>query len=271
MFRWRHVQAVVRLLQVVHVLSDVIPDWDAIMDCFEQLVMFMSSNRSQFHEDVTSHELEKIGAAIDRFKIYSIFLSDEALVRVMAALVALSLNSLAVSSSSQTTPTITSNNNMNMNNNTNMNTIPLTRSTSSNQSNTISNQSNLSRNTSNASDNMNRNNNIGNNNNTSINMSDSRDNNDNNNTNNMTSFPLLIAVEITKLNAYRVACIWQLMTSHLRMVAAHKVQAILYKYIYNIIFSINIIMLLYVYIIHITLNLHIYVILYYMYSISQVL
>ena len=44
LFRWRHVQAAVRLLQVVHVLADVITDWDAVIDCFEQVTICLFIN-----------------------------------------------------------------------------------------------------------------------------------------------------------------------------------------------------------------------------------
>jgi hypothetical protein len=35
--RWRHLQAQVRLVQVVAVLADVISDWDSIVDAFDQI------------------------------------------------------------------------------------------------------------------------------------------------------------------------------------------------------------------------------------------
>lgn len=131
--RWRHVQALVRLTQVVHVLGDVITDWEAIMDSFEQLigillssasvsasasslapsgssskdgrsVMAQSNCHAVVHEELTPNEVDRISQCIERFKGFTIFLSDAALVRLMTSLVALSLNALAVSatSSSQT-------------------------------------------------------------------------------------------------------------------------------------------------------------------------
>lgn len=36
--RWRHMQAIIRLLQVIHVIGDVITDWDCIVDSLEQII-----------------------------------------------------------------------------------------------------------------------------------------------------------------------------------------------------------------------------------------
>jgi hypothetical protein len=127
--RWRHVQALVRLTQVVHVLADVITDWEAIMDSFEQLVGILLSSaaiaasssssgsslkdgrpiiahanccHAVVHEELTPIEVDRISQCIERFKGFTIFLSDDALVRLMTSLVALSLNALAVSATSST-------------------------------------------------------------------------------------------------------------------------------------------------------------------------
>lgn len=45
---------------------------------------------------MTPLEVDKIFYAIDRFKLYTVFMSDDALVRLMTSLVALSMNNLAV-------------------------------------------------------------------------------------------------------------------------------------------------------------------------------
>ena len=207
LFRWRHVQAVVRLLQVVHVLSDVITDWDAVMDCFEQLLTFISSPKSQIHEDVTALEFEKIAGAIDRFKQYTIFLSDESLVRVMASLVALSLNSLAATAQS-------SNANANPNSSGLVSSsglpgvslaLPRPPGPGSVPGVGMGSSSPLMSPSSNYP--------------SQAQMSGDGPTGSGNVTN---SFSLQAAVEVTKVNAYRVACVWQMVTSHLRMVATHK-------------------------------------------------
>lgn len=105
--RWRHVQAIIRLLQVVHVLVDLVSDWDSIVDCFEQLVHYFSHLRRDSlgkslsqgaltftgsNALATPLEIEKISAAVERFKGFSLFLSDSALVKLMTSLVALSMN-----------------------------------------------------------------------------------------------------------------------------------------------------------------------------------
>lgn len=132
--RWRHVQAVVRLVQTVHLMSDVVRDWDCIVDAFEQLINYFcihshstmkvsfgnagASNSSNFtvgstnlsevsisntnisgsgtNKSITSMETEKIFTAIERFKSYTVFMSDDTLTRLMTSLVALSMNNLAV-------------------------------------------------------------------------------------------------------------------------------------------------------------------------------
>lgn len=118
LIKWRHFQAFVRLSQVIHLIADAISDWDNIVDSFEQLVDYficsrsfaqqsgstmapLSPSPSQFTDkDLSFPEIEKLFGCIERFKTYSVFLSDDALVRLMTSLVALSMNHLAVSVSS---------------------------------------------------------------------------------------------------------------------------------------------------------------------------
>lgn len=135
LYRWRHLQSLVRLTQVIHVLSDVITDWEVIVDSFEQLVVLLltaatngnpttqvpanpTSNLPQkttvtplpqnpssggcivIHEELTPMDVERIFECIERFKGYTVFLSDESLMRLMTSLVALSLNPLVASISS---------------------------------------------------------------------------------------------------------------------------------------------------------------------------
>ena len=99
--KWRHVQAFVRLVQVVHVLADAITDWDAIMDCFEQLTLYIRTHMGSRRIEVTPDEVDKVLEAIQRFKYYTVHIADDTLVKLMTSLVALSLNTLAVFSSSQ--------------------------------------------------------------------------------------------------------------------------------------------------------------------------
>jgi hypothetical protein len=99
------------LLQVIHLIADTVTDWDNIVDAFEQLVDYFvtytppstggsvtpsSTSTTSAEKEVFLPEVEKVFAAIERFKQYSVFLSDEALVRLMTSLVALSMNHLAV-------------------------------------------------------------------------------------------------------------------------------------------------------------------------------
>ena len=92
--RWRHVAAFIRLVQIIHVLADSISDWDTIVDTMEQLVR-ATLTIGVSDGDVSLSEIEKIFQGIERFKSYTIFLSDDALVKLMTSLVALSINNLA--------------------------------------------------------------------------------------------------------------------------------------------------------------------------------
>lgn len=94
MVRWRHVAAFVRLVQIIHVIADSISDWDTIVDTMEQLVR-ATLTMGVSEGDVSLSEVEKIFQGIERFKAYTIFLSDDALVKLMTSLVALSINNLA--------------------------------------------------------------------------------------------------------------------------------------------------------------------------------
>lgn len=125
-------QSLIRLTQIVHVLSDVITDWEVIVDSFEQIVVLLltatttngnptssqppltslapnappksqvpptlpSSGIVLIHEELTSMDVDRIFECIERFKGYTVFFSDESLMRLMTSLVALSLNPLAAS------------------------------------------------------------------------------------------------------------------------------------------------------------------------------
>ena len=234
MFRWRHVQAAVRLLQVVHVLADVIADWDAVMDCFEQLSTFIQSSKSVFHDDVTPLELDKISTAIERFKHYTVFVTDEALVRLMASLVALSLNSLAVSATASITATAVPNM-ATMSSTSATNVITGVGATSAAAMSAAA-LDNLRRTVSTVSSGLLQSQSPGlgligstlasgsasSNPSIPLHMQHVTDTS----SNSVLSYSLLAAVEIAKCNAYRISCIWQMVVSHLRMIASHKVRTV---------------------------------------------
>lgn len=198
--RWRHVQAVVRLFQVIHIVADVISDWDCVVDSFDQLVTYFNASRgsnlvkagssmsppvvllSGSNTCATPLETDKIIQAIDRFKVFSLYLSDDALVKLMTSLVALSINNLALS--------------------------PIVgKSSSGNFSNTS----------------------IGND-NFDFNIYDA---NPNEILGRMSiGFCLNSVIEITKINVFRISTVWQMVTSHLRMIASLKVGLLIYFILY---------------------------------------
>jgi hypothetical protein len=94
--RWAHIQAIVRLMQTIHVLADVVSDWDVVVDAFEQITDCILSPKTVLADDVTSTEVDKVFMALERFKGYTVFLSDESLLKLMTSLIAVSLNNLAV-------------------------------------------------------------------------------------------------------------------------------------------------------------------------------
>lgn len=94
--RWRHVQAFVRLSQVVHALADNISNWEVVVNCFVQLIYIISNQRC-LSDDVTPHEIDKVFHAIHRFLEYSAFFSDEAVIQLTTALVCLSMHTVEAS------------------------------------------------------------------------------------------------------------------------------------------------------------------------------
>ena len=210
----RHIQCFVRLSQVVHVLADTINDWDTIMDCFEQIVHYLVARHRHYTATGHSHsqqgdpsppteahldsggnlsvnDTEKIFQCIERFKGFTVFMSDETIVKLMTSLVALSVNSLSITPS-------------------HIQDSPLSTSTSPQKENgeeksadsnpiSISMRNFLERNLRGSSDYMLESLGSG-----------------------CLNYSLHMAIEIVKINAFRVSCIWQMATSHLRILASHK-------------------------------------------------
>jgi hypothetical protein len=192
--RWRHLQAQVRLVQVVSVVSDILSDWDSVIDAFDQIHKHFITKRAVATEDVSQSEIDKVFSALDRFKKFSVYLSDDALVKLMTSLVAMSLNNLAVSAvSSSSSSNSSSSNSSNSNNQNNGFLATLLRplSGTSSQSPTYSGPAYMMEGLLSGS----------------------------------ISFSLDAVVEITKLNVFRMSCIWQMVTSHLRMIASLKSQS----------------------------------------------
>lgn len=189
--QWKHIQATVRLCQTVHLLCDVISDWDGIIDAFEQIVACILSPRTVMAEEVTSSEIDKLFAAMERFKEYTVYFSDASLVKVMTSLVAMSLNNLAVVARSSTKST------MNLfGDKGDRGEIVRPKQYKDDEISSFAKKNNRPLK---APEYM------------IAGISSG-----------IVSYSLQSVVEITKYNIYRVACIWQMTTSHLRMVASLK-------------------------------------------------
>lgn len=179
-FKWENVQAIVRLSQTVHVLADAISDWDSIVDAFEQITDCILNPKTVLADDVTSTEVEKVAMALERFKGYTAFLSDESLIKLMTSLVALSLNNLAVTARSVTSGDSTDNLNARM---TEGMTLAFSVRNKPRRAPAYMIEGIVA---------------------------------------GYVSFSLQATVEVAKVNMHRVSCIWQMVTSHLKMISSLK-------------------------------------------------
>lgn len=243
--RWRHYQAFVRLSQVIHLIADTVPDWDNIVDAFEQLVDFFmncksphvsagldlrspdataSSNaQSASDKELFLPEVEKIFTAIERFKAYSVFLSDEGLVRLTTSLVALSMNHLAVNASSSNMSSSNLDGDSSDGSNSDIIQVSSSPFTSSGAAGSagMAVGSGAGAGGAGAAAGSGGNNGI----------CRVRPESSSAGLSYMTegirngtiSFSLQALIEITKLNAFRISTIWQMVISHLRMIASLKV------------------------------------------------
>lgn len=186
--RWINFQACMRLLQDVHVLGDNISDWDTIVDTFEQLVKLnfssphsptsSSKGSSGISDEVSVVELDKMYSAIMRFKSYSIFLSDDSLVKLMTSLLQLSTNHLTVVGGSCGTVY-------------GRKRILMSSTAGGDTQSSISKERGI------------------------VSLSYMQTGL----TDGSIPFSLQAAIEIAKYNRHRIACVWQMVTSHLRMAA----------------------------------------------------
>ena len=170
-FSWRHMQAMVRLFQLVHILADVISDWDVIIDAIEQLIQYISSLKP-LGDEIASSDIDKIFATIDKFKQYTVYLSDDSLMRLMTSLVAMSLNNL-----------------------TSVGSRPRSAAAGDKARGRMPERKGRPPVLAYLLEGI---------------------------TSGAVSFSLQAAIEVTKYNSFRVSCVWQMVTSHLRMLATMK-------------------------------------------------
>ena len=234
--------ASVRLLQLVHLLADFIPDWDLVVHAldhltcialtptdtavFSKLPLNSKTDRTQsvtpLEEPVQELDIpspvdaETILAAICRFKYYSRLMSDEALVRLTTSLVTLSLNSYGTSvthsphTRAPLLPTLSegssdANERSGSNSNTNI-TIATGGASASSASNSGFNNSMTGKGK-----------------NPLLNRSQSLPYlQESISQGAVVNFALQTVIEVTKLNSFRASCIWQMVASHLRIIASMK-------------------------------------------------
>lgn len=177
-FQFKQILAMVKLLQIIHVMADLITDWDCIADCLEQFTAIYYSNvrdgssinKKWFSDcqDKLVHFLnvESIIHSIESFGQYTKYISNESLVKLMTSFVALSMNNLSFNAECSHTP-------------------PPTILYDISQIRQVD-EDYLSK---------------------SIRAGG-------------ISFSLKTVIEVTKINAPRISVIWQMVTSHLRMLAS---------------------------------------------------
>jgi hypothetical protein len=146
------------LVHTVHCLADFIVDWDPVVDALDQLSAAVDADAAAAAA-ATSNANLPLRRAIWRFHSYSIFISDEGLVRLMTSLVTQSLNSL------------------------NLGIVALQYPQQQGEISSMNPHASVA----------------------------------------AASFPLTAVIEITKRNCFRVSSIWQMVTSHLRMLGSSKV------------------------------------------------
>lgn len=79
-----------RICQLIHVIADSVSDWDCVVDCLEQVSHLLLSEGCQIADR------SKYVAALERLKDYSVFLSNDSLIKLMTSFVALSMNNIAI-------------------------------------------------------------------------------------------------------------------------------------------------------------------------------
>ena len=83
--------AFVRAAQVVSCFADSIQDWDAVVAAFERLSEFYSGHKDGA-PGVSQVDVENVLRTIERFKLFTVYLSNDALVKLTTSLVIMSCN-----------------------------------------------------------------------------------------------------------------------------------------------------------------------------------
>ena len=160
------------------------------LTCNKLLCYIQIDNTNREADDPSAAEVEEILNAILRFKDYTCFISDEALVRLMTSLVTLSLNSFGTTQTSSPFSYLSSSSS---------NNVPGLLSGDS--SNTARKQRYSQ---------------------PQLHVHSLPYLQEGINQGAMINFSLLTVIEVSKLNSFRASCIWQIVTSHLRIIASMK-------------------------------------------------
>eukprot|EP00981_Chlorochromonas_danica_P007961 scaffold1931_cov215-Ochromonas_danica.AAC.17 len=104
-YLWKHSHLLRRLLLLLHLVADTVTDWDCIVDCLEQ-VSLLVAQQSEENGPQLMYPRKVLQVALRRFLDYSLYLSQDSLLRLMTSFVALSMNNLTLFSSSSSLRTV---------------------------------------------------------------------------------------------------------------------------------------------------------------------
>ena len=267
-FQMKHLQILVSLLQLMHVMSDLISDWDCIVDCLEQfhnhfhqaqlqqLSAFQSTQAvlqsssvpgslpsptafstnssgtaSAASKILAFDQMERLMELVEKWKDFTRFLSTETLIKLMTSLVALSMNNVAMNAATifSTDPKDATPGPGTLTRDSSETVFPFDISdikrSSSNQRIAGPFHSQIAE-----SDPPQKGGSaqktsvwLATNNNPSLSSAAKLNYLQRGMKHGCVSFSLQSVIEISKKNAYRVSSIWQMVTSHLRMMASMKV------------------------------------------------
>lgn len=167
------------LLQLIYLLGDSISDWDCIIDSFEKLMYYRKEKVLSLVDLSLQSSIKNLLLTLDKFKFFTVYLSNESLLKLTTSLVASSMNDIVIFSQMN----FEGSNEKNA-----LDALEIIKDISNydflNPNKTIYDQ-----------------------------LLDSG----------KVSFSLYLVIEITKQNIFRVSAVWQMVTSHLRMMGLGKV------------------------------------------------
>lgn len=227
-WHWKHQLCLEKVLQLLHFLGNSVWDWDVALDTLEQVMFCLrftfeingGSSPSSISSLPFPIETSQILKALDRFKMSTSQLCDESLVKLMTSLVSLSMNSMgnrSVAMKIMKDAAIFGSNNLKSGSDTIQASSGLCRQQWTSMASIV-----RRRNKASLKENSNKGKSV-----TSGDVEEGIVEIDSaylkqGISDCFVGFSLQSVIEITKLNGHRAAVIWQMVTSHLRVLASQK-------------------------------------------------